>query len=654
MTLYRQLLIFTFVLFLILFTCTWIIKLQSTRSFLENQLESHAQDTATSLGLSISPFIAENDIATIETMINVVFDRGYYRLIRLADLDEKPLVERSLEVVINDVPAWFIRAIPLKTPNASTLITAGWNQKGSLYVESHPGYAYKTLWETTSNITKAFGIIGLIALALGALGLRLLLLPLQRVEQQAKDLCQREYTFQKKLPRTRELRQVVVAMNSMTGKVKQMFDEQVQVAENLRKNAYIDTLTGLGNRRYLQSQVKARMDSAEASVKGALLLVQVHNLLEINQEKGYQRGNQLLQKIAECIRHLTQHLRNAALSHLSGSSFAIFLPDITEEDARQVAAALASGFTNLAIEDIGYPENVAHVGGVSYDKVTPLKQLLSEADQVLRSAQNKGPNIWLIEPSSAESADSRGEQEWKQVLDQVLINKEIILFSQTIALSDNPKQSMHKELLARIMLPTGQILNAGLFIPLAERLRCISYIDKLVLEQAMHITTGKLNTNELAVNISPSSLKDPSFISWLLFNLQILPPEAPKFIFEFAEFNATQDLATIQDFAVKVKALGHCIGLDHFGQSFANFGYLKSLQPKYVKIDKAFTDELKNEDSDSHFFIGSLASVAHSLDILVIAEGVENEQQYQTLCGLNIDGIQGYYIDKPTRLDIIQ
>ena len=82
MTLYRQLLIFTLVLFLVLFTCTWIIKLQSTRSFLEDQLESHAQDTATSLGLSITPYIAENDIVTIETMINVVFDRGYYRTIR--------------------------------------------------------------------------------------------------------------------------------------------------------------------------------------------------------------------------------------------------------------------------------------------------------------------------------------------------------------------------------------------------------------------------------------------------------------------------------------------------------------------------------------------------------------------------------------------
>lgn len=651
MTLYRQLLIFTFVLFFILFTCTWIIKLQSTRSFLEDQLESHAQDTATSLGLSITPYIAENDIATIETMVNVVFDRGYYRTIRLTDLNDATLVERNTEVVISDVPDWFIRAIPLKTPVASTLITAGWNQKGSLLVESHPGYAYKTLWEATSNMTMVYSITGIFTLVLGALGLRVLLLPLRRIEQQAEDLCKKQYTFQDKLPKTRELRRVVVAMNTMTSKIKKMFDEQAQVANRLRKNVYSDALTGLGNRRYLQGQVKARMAKAGADVKGALLLIQVHNLLELNQEKGYQSGNQLLQKIAGCIRESTRHLKNSALSHISGGSFAIFLPDVIEEDARQVAATITKGFTSLATEDVGYPQNVGHVGGVSYDQVTSLKELLSEADRILRAAQNQGPNTWIIEPTSSNpNFTPRGEHEWKQILDQVLTNKEITLFGQSVVRSSNLKQLMHMEILARITLPTGQMLKAGLFIPLAERLRRISSIDKIVLEKAMQIDTGELNTNELAVNISPSSLKEVAFTTWLLSSLKTLPPGAPKIIFEFAEFNATQEIGIIQDFAKEVKSLGHFIGLDHFGQSFANFGYLKSLQPKYVKIDRAFTDELKTVDSDSHFFIGSLASVAHSLDILVIAEGVEEEKQFQALCDLNIDGIQGYYIDKPREL----
>lgn len=651
MTLYRQLLIFTFVLFLLLFTCTWVIKLHSTRSFLEDQLESHAQDTATSLGLSISPYIAEDDMATIETMINVVFDRGYYRTIRLTDLKDTVLVERTLDVVISDVPSWFIRAIPLKTPSANTLVTAGWTQKGNLYVESHPGYAYKTLWESTSSMTKVYGIIGAFALVLGALGLRALLQPLRRVEKQAEDLCKKQYTFQKKLPRTRELRRVVVAMNSMTGKVKKMFDEQARVAERLRKNAYSNALTGLGNRRYLQGQVKARMEKGDASVKGAFLLVQVHNLLELNQEKGYLRGNQLLQKIADCLRESTRNLKNSAISHISGGSFAVFLPDVTEEDARHVAEAVTRGFTSLASEDVGYSENVGHVGGVSYDQVTSLKLLLSEADRISRAAQNQGPNTWIVESLASESAGiPRGEQEWKKILDRVLKDKEITLFSQTVVVSNNLKQFMHQEILARIVLPTGQMLNAGLFIPLAERLRRTSAIDRVVLEKALQLDAGKLNINELAVNISPSSLKDGEFTAWLLSSLKKLPPGAPRIIFEFAEFNATQELSLLQGFAKEVKSLGHFIGLDHFGQSFANFGYLKSLQPKYVKIDRAFTDELKAEDSDSHFFIGSLASVAHSLDILVIAEGVEEEKQYQTLCDLNIDGVQGYHIDKPRAL----
>lgn len=651
MTLYRQLLIFTFVLFFILFTCTWIIKLQSTRSFLEDQLESHAQDTATSLGLSITPYIAENDIATIETMVNVVFDRGYYRTIRLTDLNDETLVERTTEVLISDVPDWFIQAIPLKTPVASTLITAGWNQKGSLLVESHPGYAYKTLWEATSNMTMVYSITGIFALVLGALGLRVLLLPLRRIEQQAENLSKKQYTFQDKLPKTRELRRVVMAMNSMTSKIKKMFDEQAQVANRLRKDVYSDALTGLGNRRYLQGQVKARMAKAGADVKGALLLIQVHNLLELNQEKGYQHGNQLLQKIAGSIRESTQHLKNSALSHISGGSFAVFIPDVMEEDARQVAAAIAKGFTSLATEDVGYSQNVGHIGGVSYDQATSLKELLSEADRILRAAQNQGPNTWIIEPLSSDpNFTPRGEHEWKQILDQVLTNKEITLFGQSVVRSSNLKQLMHMEILARIILPTGQMLKAGLFIPLAERLRCISSIDRIVLEKALQIDTGKLHTNELAVNISPSSLKEAAFTTWLLSSLKTLPPGAPKIIFEFAEFNATQEIDIIQDFAKEVKSLGHFIGLDHFGQSFANFGYLKSLQPKYVKIDRAFTDELKTVDGDSHFFIGSLASVAHSLDILVIAEGVEEEKQYQTLCDLNIDGIQGYHIDKPREL----
>ena len=104
MTLYRQLVIFTLVLFFILFTGTWLAKLESTRSFLIDQLESHSQDTATSLGLSISQHNIENDMPAIEGMINAVFDRGYYRIVRYTDTNGNILIDRVLNISIENVP----------------------------------------------------------------------------------------------------------------------------------------------------------------------------------------------------------------------------------------------------------------------------------------------------------------------------------------------------------------------------------------------------------------------------------------------------------------------------------------------------------------------------------------------------------------------
>src|SRR5210317_69948 len=119
MTLYRQLIIFTLVLFFMLFVGTWLVKLESTRSFLIDQLESHSQDTATSLGLSISQSSIENDMPFIESMINAVFDRGYYRIIRYIDTSGNILIDRELGVTIENVPQWFIRVVPLETPEVS-------------------------------------------------------------------------------------------------------------------------------------------------------------------------------------------------------------------------------------------------------------------------------------------------------------------------------------------------------------------------------------------------------------------------------------------------------------------------------------------------------------------------------------------------------
>ena len=136
MTLFRQLLIFTLILFFLLFSGTWIALIQGTRTFLSEQLASHAQDTATSFGLSITPHIGTEDYATIDTMMNAVFDRGYYKSIQVTDINGNVKVERHLNVAIEGVPEWFIKFVPLGSPSATSSLMAGWIQAGEVYVES--------------------------------------------------------------------------------------------------------------------------------------------------------------------------------------------------------------------------------------------------------------------------------------------------------------------------------------------------------------------------------------------------------------------------------------------------------------------------------------------------------------------------------------
>jgi diguanylate cyclase (GGDEF)-like protein len=651
MTLYRQLVIFTLALFLILFAGTLLVKFESTRSFLIDQLESHAQDTATSLGVSMSQYSIENDMPAIESMISAVFDRGYYRIIRYTDAQGNILIDRVLDVTIENVPQWFIRVVPLKTPEASANVMANWRQAGTIYVKSHPGYAYKTLWENVVHMTIWFLSCGVIVLIIGGVGLRLLLKPLVLLERQADALCRKKYEIQKDLPKTKELRRVFEAMNRMTSKVREMFEEQVAITEGLRTHAYFDTLTGLGNRRYFESQITARLDQQEGTTQGVLLLVQINKLHELNQQKGFQAGDDLLKRVGALLQEATKPYENALLARLTGGDFGIFLPDGTFWNAESIAETVSLQLRQAVVEKLTLTDNVGHVGAVSYESATTLGRMLSEADLALRSAQQAGSNKWTVRNLTEETGKMPlGQQQWKNTIEQALSERRIILFAQPVVNTYDRNIIIHLEVFSRIVQDNGEFLNAGVFMPFTERLFLVSTLDRIALEDVMQLDAAKMGVERVAVNVSAASIQDDVFRRWLLFSIENLPIKAPRINFEFSELGAVQHLEIIKDFSSVARKHGHLVGLDHYGQSFSHLGYLKSLRPDYVKIDKAYTGELKDAENDSRFFIGCLCSVAHSLDITVIAEGVETEQQWQLLKELNLDAIQGYLIDRPKPL----
>ncbi|MBJ6752440.1 bifunctional diguanylate cyclase/phosphodiesterase [Geomonas anaerohicana] len=651
MTLYRQLIIFTVVLFLLLFTGTWYAKLANTRTFLTNQLESHVQDTATSLALSISPHVAQKDLTLVEGMINALFDRGYYQKIIFSDPRGKVLIERTLPVRVEDVPQWFVALVPLKTPEAASDVMAGWNQGGTILVKSHPGYAYATLWSEVLSMTAWFAACAAFLLLAAAVGLRILLKPLAAVERQADALCRKEYQLQETLPRTREFKSVVEAMNRMTVKVKEMFEEQAATAEGLQERAYQDPVTLLGNRRLFESQVNADLARQEQNGCGVLLLLRIHGLEALNQKKGLQAGDDLVKRVAAMLKSAVNAYADTALSRLTGGDFGIFLPDVSPSEGGIIATEIAAQLGRIAMEKIALTDNIGHLGVATYQGGTSLTRLLAEADLALSAALQNGANSWEARVVTGETETlPQGQQHWKDALVRALEERRIRLDAQGVIENGPGRRLVQLELFARVMQENGEALDAALFMPVAERLKLVSSIDRMVIEEALKVDYRRLGVERVAINLSPTSLEDDAFRNWLYAFLKALPAGAPRVNFEFSEFAAVQHLQSIREFGAAVRACGHGIGLDHYGRSFSKLGYLQSLHPEYVKIDRAYTGELSGGENDSRFYVASLCSVAHSIDIKVVAEGVESEAQAAVLRELNLDAMQGYFFGRPQPL----
>lgn len=648
MTLYRQLIIVIASLFMLLFGGTLLLNFFNTKTFLTTQLESHAQDTATSLGLSLSPHMAENDIATMTSMVDALFDRGYYREITLRTLDDQPLIERTLEVQLVGIPRWFIDTVPLTPPTAGAVVMAGWHQAGTVVVQSHPGYAYSVLWQMALDMFVWFTAAALLAAALGAIALRILLRPLRAVEQQAEGICERRYEMQTTLPRTRELRRMVLAMNRMTEKVKASFEEQAQSAERLRRQAYSDPVTGLGNRQYFDAQLREHTRTDTSLQRGALLLIQISNLAKINDESGFAKGDQLIQAAGNAIRKATADCDASIAARLTGGDFILLLPNCGAESADKLAERLCLELAALHGQGLAPTQDVANIGVTLYQSGNEPKDILASADLALRQAQSHGPNSWHRPPQQDIAAlpTAQGRHEWANRINQVLEQHQLVIEAQKVVSASDRNVILHQEIFVRIHDKNGHHWDASHFLPLAEQLGLAREVDRLVIEEVLTVYTANPTQHPVAINLSPASLDDQAFVNWLYGALERAAAQNIRLSFELAEYGATRNLDVLRQFAEGVKQRGHGIGIDHFGRGFTTFGYLQSLRPDYVKIDSAYTGHA-SENSDDHFFIATLCNVAHSLDILAIGQGVENEEQWETLRALNLDGIQGYIAGRP-------
>jgi diguanylate cyclase (GGDEF)-like protein len=649
MTLYRQISFSLLLLLMFGFTSTVYISTVNLRSLHDTQLASHAQDTATSLGLSLSPHMQAMDTAMLESMISAVFDRGDFQHISLLSTDGETLVEKSIPADTGQAPAWFVRIVSLDTPMSEALVMAGWRQAGTLRVTGNPGPAYNRLWASTLDTLKLYLVASIVILLVGMTAVSVLLRPLQRIQRQADAICRRSYTAQEQLPRTRELRSVVIAMNRLSAKVNEIFNEQSALTEALREQVYMDPVTGIGNRRYFDRISLALVETQEMVSHGALLILELHDFQRINETAGYTAGDTLLKRTGELIQAQLDCLENCYAARISGASFGIIAAGLPQDSADALAAALCHDLFQLRAEGLVDTNNIGHVGVAMWQQNGSYSELLSEADMALRSAQASGHNTWLRhEKAVANQPQIYGLGEWRRHMHDVINRGDVMLAAQPVYGSGSQARSIvHREALLRFPDNSGSGVAAGIFMPMAERLGLASRLDKLAATALLeHLGTDAGGTDTFALNLSSTSLHDTLFMKWLCSSLAQSPENAGRILIEFPEYAATENLQTTRELVEQLNSLGCSCGIDHFGKGFSSFGYLRSLQLGYLKIDGSHIRNI-DTDRDNQFFIQSLTDTMHSIDIKVYAQAVETRAERKTLETLGIDGIQGYLCGKP-------
>ncbi|MCP5161436.1 MAG: EAL domain-containing protein [Hahellaceae bacterium] len=642
----------TSVLLLLLLVGNLLLNVSNTRHFLQQQLAIHAQDAATSLGLSLSAQGA--DEVMTERLVAAMFDSGYYQRIEIQDVQGTPRLVREHASAIIGVPAWFVQLVPLQTPQGQAELMQGWTRKGQVLIHSHPGFAYLKLWQALKVQTSMFVVSLVLVLLLLQWLLSRLLKPLQQAETQAEAVAQNNFSFRSPERGTREVRRVTRALNHMADRLGQVFREQLGLIEQLRQTAFRDVVTGLGNRQDFDRRLEVEL-SSEHQTPATLLLLQIGQFAEFNQQQGRAQGDALLQRVANQLCTALQPWPEAYAGRRAGADFAVYIPGLTPSRAEPFVASLMGGLTTAS--DLQSQQGGTEVkprfyaGWIAFTPPEDARALLAKADLALRSAQlQERPSVAYAElqkpDTPAITVPDMGAGEWAMLLQEKLAADQLHLQQQPV--QDTFGQPRYQQLLARLEM-NGERVAAQRFLPMVENSGMSVTLDLNVLEKAVALLQDDPELR-LGVSLSLATLRAAELPAWLREHLAS-HRIAERLHLSILEFALQHDESYVERLLALAGELGFRVAIDRFGLAPVAFGYLQRLAFDHIKVDQRFVRGVATHQ-EHQFFLRAIVQIAHSQGMKVIAVGVETEDEWETLITLGFDGGMGYYLGRPETPDL--
>jgi len=413
--------------------------------------------------------------------------------------------------------------------------------------------------------------------------------------------------------------------------------------QNLRYQAMRDSLTGLGNRTQLHAWIRASLPTQKHA---SLILFDLNRFKEINDSFGHQFGDKLLREIGP---RISTYLVDKPhyLSRLGGDEFALFFPDTQPQEANSLASQLHAELAESYIIDglrfqVEASIGVAHFPSHGDDG----HELLRCADVAMYVAKNS--NRAVVEFDSTLDNTTPLRIAVLSELESALLEGQLWVAYQPL-MSTKTGQTTGFEALIRWMHPVYGLLPPSEFIPIAEMGEGIRKITDFVLHETMnYLQTWRKIFPELhvAVNISPRVLLDHQFPITIAAMLKDYHLPGESIVMELTESTLLVDPVRAIEIINQLGALGIKVEIDDFGTGYSSLAYLKKLPISALKIDRSFVTDIL-QDSHNEVIVESTVQMAHSLGLLTVAEGVEDEATLLKMMRLGCDMIQGYYYAKP-------
>jgi diguanylate cyclase (GGDEF)-like protein len=448
---------------------------------------------------------------------------------------------------------------------------------------------------------------------------------------------------------SRTLARTVCQLESASTQLENDAADRKIVAARLDHLAHHDLVTGLPNRVLLMDRLGVALATAERAGTCVLVIyLDLDNFKQVNDTTGHAAGDQALASIATRLRGCMRTGDTA--SRVGGDEFVLvcsLLNAVTE--AAQIAERVIAAVSEPMDIGSGSMTLGASIGMSFYpaDGSGP-EQLITKADAAMYRAKQSGRNRFHLY-TSAIHADMLEKSTLKRDLEDAIARDEFVVYYQPIV-SLTSRAIIGAEALVRWMHPTRGLLTPDEFIGFAERHGFITRIGEIVLHKACaQINRFALGTNDeftMAVNVSAIQFRQSGFVDTISAVLAAHRIDSTRLEVEITESVIMDDATSVIAVLHELEARGIKLSIDDFGTGYSSLAYVKNFPVHTLKIDRSFVDDLADNSKDQAI-AATIITLAHSLGMRVIAEGIETEQQLEQLRILGADDIQGYLISRP-------